>query len=511
MTTRVFTYKNASRKVLSINPVKNWLLRCLFIFIFIAFFVLTFSYGRSTAYGNKTIWNLPLHILKNNSVDDLPGIREKSWLRALVTFSKTDFFFYYGQPKGLHAEILSKYENFLNQESNDRKLPCRIAFMPVPFNRLISDLIDGKGDIAAAGLTVTEKRASSLAFVPMGISEVNEVVVTRKNINNLNKLEDLSNRNVYVLAGSSYVEHLRELNSRLQEEGIKPIKICEADPLLLTEDILEMVNAGIVEITIADDYKASQWSQVLTGLHVHQNLQLHTNGKLGWAVRKSNPKLIRSLRQFSNQVKEGTFLGNLLIQRYYENNHWLQNPLEKADRIKFGKYIPLFKKYGEKYNIDFLAIAAQAYHESRLDHKKKSSRGAVGIMQLLPSTAAGPNVGIPHIENVENNVHAGTKYLVYLRDTYFTDTNIRNHDRLAFAWAAYNAGPSKVKQMREHTKSIGLDPDKWFQNVEYAAADIVGRETVHYVANVYKYYVAYRLVENILENKTSKDEPRCSF
>lgn len=461
-----------------------------------------------TAVDTATALDLSLNpLVSEASIGDLPEIRKRTWLRALVTFSKTDFFFHHGQPKGLHAELLFQYEDFLNQENDGAQLPCRIAFVPVPFNRLIPRVVEGKGDIAAAGLTMTEKRASRVAFVPVGITSVNEVVVVNKEIKGLSRLEDLSGRTVYALAASSYVEHLRELNTRLRAEGKPPVNICEADAFLLTEDILELVNAGVVGITIADDYKARLWSQVLTNLEVHQDLQLHADGKLGWAVRKSNPELLKSLYAFARQVKKGTFMGNLLIRRYYGNTRWIQNPLEKEDRIKFGKYVHLFKKYGKKYEIDYLAIAAQAYHESRLDQTKNSVQGAVGVMQLLPSTAAGPNVGISGIDEVENNIHAGTKYLAFLRDTYFANADMSSQDQLAFSWAAYNAGPTKVQQMRDHAANMDLDPDKWFRNVEHAAADIIGEETVRYVVNVYKYYVAYRLVEDLLENKLSATEP----
>jgi membrane-bound lytic murein transglycosylase MltF len=67
-------------------------------------------------------------------------------------------------------------------------------------------------------------------------------------------------------------------------------------------------------------------------------------------------------------------------------------------------------------------------------------------------------------------------------------------DKALFAFASYNAGPARVQQLRKEAAKRGLDPNVWFQNVEYVAAEKIGQETVTYVSNIYKYYVAYRLI-----------------
>ena len=169
---------------------------------------------------------------------------------------------------------------------------------------------------------------------------------------------------------------------------------------------------------------------------------------------------------------------------------------------KFAHLLKLFEKYGDKYGFDALALAAQGYQESELNQQRKSHRGAVGIMQLLPSTAADKNVGIRDISTEENNIHAGAKYMAFLRDRYFSDPAIKPDDRMAFAWAAYNAGPAKVRKMRAKAKAMGLNPNVWFGNVEIAAGKIVGRETVRYVANIYKYYAAYKLLVELHPDKS---------
>jgi membrane-bound lytic murein transglycosylase MltF len=139
--------------------------------------------------------------------------------------------------------------------------------------------------------------------------------------------------------------------------------------------------------------------------------------------------------------------------------------------------------------------AALAYQESQLDHDKKSHVGAIGIMQLLPTTAADKNVGIADIAELESNIHAGHKYLRFLQDRYFSDPAISTLDRYLFTFAAYNAGPAKVAKIRTEAEAEGLDPNVWFQNVEIIAAKRIGRETVQYVSNIYKYYITYKMAQ----------------
>jgi membrane-bound lytic murein transglycosylase MltF len=148
-----------------------------------------------------------------------------------------------------------------------------------------------------------------------------------------------------------------------------------------------------------------------------------------------------------------------------------------------------------------MLLTALAYQESGLDQSVRSRAGAVGIMQILPSTAADPNVGIADIHLLENNIHAGTRYLAFLRDRYFSGGELDQLNQWLFTLAAYNAGPGRVAQLRREATGLGLDPDEWFDNVELAAARRVGRETVQYVADIYKYYVAYTRIHTKLQEK----------
>jgi membrane-bound lytic murein transglycosylase MltF len=146
------------------------------------------------------------------------------------------------------------------------------------------------------------------------------------------------------------------------------------------------------------------------------------------------------------------------------------------------------------YDFDWLGVAALAYQESRIDQSKRSHAGAVGVMQLLPSTAADRNVGIPNIEKIEDNIHAGVKYIRFIVDRYYAEEPMDRLNKRLFAFASYNAGPAKVARLRREARVMGLDPNVWFRNVEIVAAKRIGRETVQYVSNIYKYYIAYRLI-----------------
>ncbi len=434
--------------------------------------------------------------------EDLDQLRKRGVIRALVTYSQTDFFLDDGYIRGLQADALRAYQEQLNKGVSKAEQRITVKYIPVPFNRLIPALNEGVGDIAAALLTLTPERQQQVLFASGGSMEVNEVVVRHREAAAIESLDQLQGKIVYVLNGSSYAEHLLAYNSSLPDKAL-PITVVEADPRLLSEDILELVNAGVIDYTVIDQYKAELWSQLLKDIHIEQGVIVSAGNQLGWAVRKDNPKLHQSLTAFfKSSAKKGSLLGNMLTKRYLGTTRWIRNPLGKEDRDKLNKLLPLFSRYGQQYGIDPLALAAQAYQESRFDQSLKSHRGAVGIMQLLPSTARDKNVAVDGLEKTENNIHAGAKYLAFLRDRYFSDPAIDQTNRLFFSWASYNAGPGNVRKMRRKAESMGLDKNRWFGHVEVAAARVVGSETVTYVDRIFKYFTAYSLSQRLLMEKS---------
>ena len=254
-----------------------------------------------------------------------------------------------------------------------------------------------------------------------------------------------------------------------------------------------MVNGQLVDATVVDSYKAGYWSAVFPDMVVRDDLVVHAGGGIAWAFPKDSPELGAAVSGFVQGDREGTLVGNVLIDRYMGNLQWVRNSTSESGLDILQPLLDDFRKSGEENDLDPLMLAAQAYQESELDHSRKSHAGAVGIMQIKPSTAADPNVGIDDISAPGDNIRAGARYMRFLMDRYFSADEIPDLQRWIFALAAYNAGPARIQRLRRQAEAEGYDPNMWLDNVEIIAARKIGRETVRYVRNVFKYYVAYQL------------------
>ena len=426
---------------------------------------------------------------------DLDGMRKRRQVRLLVPYSKTFYFVDKGAKQaGVTYDVGRAFEEWLNKREKTKTLKISVVFVPVARERMLSGLLDGTGDIAAGNITITEERAKMVQFSDPFAKDIKEVLVTGPTAAPIATLDDLAGREIHVRRSSSYFEHLASLSKALEVNGLKPIVISELDDELEDEDVMEMVNAGLLPWAVVDEHKAQIWTSVFTKLTVRSDLAVNEGGEIAWAMRKDNPQLLEVVNEFAKTHKIGTTFGNILKKRYLGSDSFVKRSTSTEELEKFQAIAELFKKYGQQYDFDWLMIVAQGYQESQLDQSARSHRGAVGVMQLMPKTAADPAVGIPNIESVDNNIHAGVKYLRTLVDKYLDDPALDRKNRTLMAFAAYNAGPGNLRKFRKLAAESGLDPNVWFHNVEHAAAEIVGRETVQYVANIYKYYVAYRLV-----------------
>jgi membrane-bound lytic murein transglycosylase MltF len=170
----------------------------------------------------------------------------------------------------------------------------------------------------------------------------------------------------------------------------------------------------------------------------------------------------------------------------------VKNALAAGDLNKFKTFYGSFEKYGDAFKIQAALLAAQGYQESRLNQELRSRSGAVGIMQIKQSTASEKEVGVADVAaSADANIHAAAKYLRFLAARYIDDPAVDDQNKVLMALAAYNAGPGSLKRFRAYARQHGLNPNVWFGNVESAAAAIKGYETVQYVSNIYKYYIAY--------------------
>lgn len=434
---------------------------------------------------------------------DFDGMRERRRIRALVTLNKLFYFLDGPTQRGEAYELLKAFETFVNKKVKTPTLGIEVIFIPVERDQLLPRLVDGHGDIAVANLTITKERQKIVDFSDPFLDNVSEVLITGPTAPKISTVDDLSGKEVHVRRSASYFESLTRLNTSFRQRGLREVKIVPADEYLEDADILEMVNASLIPMTIVDSHKAQFWKDIFDHITVHEDVTVNTGGQIAWAFRKGSPKLRAMINEFVAGHKKGTLLGNILYRRYLRDNKWVRNSLADAEVKKFKKTIAYFKKYAGQYDFDWLLVAAQGYQESGLDQGKRSPVGAIGVMQLLPSTAADPNVNIPNIHVLENNIHAGTKYLRFLLDQYFADAKMDKLNQHLFALAAYNAGPARVAELRKEAAKLGLNTNVWFGNVEVVAAKRIGRETVQYVRNIYKYYIAYRLIVDRVEKQAS--------
>ena len=288
-------------------------------------------------------------------------------------------------------------------------------------------------------------------------------------------------------------ENLQKANVRLQKAGKTAIQIKKADKTLNEDDLIQMVNAGLIPATVATKQRAELWSKIFPTLQAHSDVVLASDENTGWVMRKNNPKLKQLADEFISTHGAATSFGNTLLRRYLKNTQWVKNSTSEKEMEKFLATVKLFQKYATEYDFDYLMLAAQGYQESTLNQDRRSPRGAVGIMQVLPKYAAASPINIRNVSTVDGNIHAGVKMLRNIGDTYFKDDGIDSTNRTLLVFAAYNAGPNRIIGLRKKASAMGLNPNVWFSNVELAAGQEIGQETVTYVGNIYKYYVAYKL------------------
>ena len=437
---------------------------------------------------------------------DFGAMVKRRVIRVGVTFNRTHYFIDKGQERGITYEALKSFEDDLNTDLKTGNLKVHVVIVPMSRDQLYPALSTGKVDMVAAMVTVRPELEKLVAFSEPTRTNVSQVVVTGPGAPAIATVDDLAGQEVFVRKASAYHETLTQLNGQLKSRGKPAVVINEAPDVLEDDDVLEMVNAGLAPITVVDDYLAEFWSQVFTNIKVHPDLAVRSGGSLAVAFRKENPQLREEANEWIRKHGKGDAFRNTIDRRYLQNTKYAKNAAAEAERQKLRKVVELFKKYGTQYHLDYLLMAAQGYQESTLDQNVKSPVGAIGVMQVMPPTGKELNVG--DITEVEPNIHAGVKYMRFMMDQYFKDEPMDRLNKGLMTFASYNAGPGRVRQLRRETEKRGLDPDVWFGNVERVASERIGRETVTYVSNIYKYYVTYRLISAQMDQRAAvKTDP----
>jgi membrane-bound lytic murein transglycosylase MltF len=436
---------------------------------------------------------------------DLDEMVKRRVVRIGVTFNRTFYFVDKGVQRGMSYEYGQLVEERLNKYlKTGTGNKVHVFFVPLPREMLLPALLEGRVDLVAAQVTVRPELRKLVDFTNPTRMNVSEILVTGPGAPAIASVEDLSGKRVFAREKSSYYESLVTLNEKFKAQGRPPVAIEAAPQNLEDDDLLEMVNAGLIPAMVVDSYLANFWRKVFPNLDVHEDVAVRTGGTLAIPIRKSSPKLSAALNRFMGTYGLGTAFGNQIERKYLVSTAYAKSATSAAERQKFLAIVDLFHKYSDKYNLDFLLMAAQGYQESQLNQEARSQVGAVGIMQVMPATGKELNVG--DITKVEANIHAGVKYVRTMIDTQFKNEPMNALNKGLFAFAAYNAGPGKVRQLRKEAEKRGLDPNVWFGNVEQIASERIGRETVTYVANIYKYYIAYRLLfEEVERRRTAKE------
>ncbi|HLO80287.1 MAG TPA: transporter substrate-binding domain-containing protein [Chitinophagaceae bacterium] len=423
---------------------------------------------------------------------DLDSMISRRRIRALVAYNHLYYYIDGKERRGVAFEVLNRFEHSLNEQLKLKTNGVKIIFIPVNRSQVIPLLRNGYGDLAYAGMTVTEERKKIVDFSTPTITGLKEIVVGGPASPKLNSLADLAGKEIYLHAGTNYEAIVKRLSDSLKRSGLHPIIIKPVDPYLESEDILEMVSAGVIPYTAIVEDIAALWSNVIDSLTLYNQIPLATNISYAWVIRKNSPKLKAAADQFLEKNAKGTMMGNMMYNKYVKSTNLLPDMHSKKTIAQVKALRSTFQNYSTRFKLDWLLCVAQGYQESGLNQDKVSHMGAVGIMQVLPPTAAGKPINISNVDITDNNIHAGVKYMRFLIDKYFNDPDIDILNRHLLALAAYNAGPARVAQLRKIAKEKGLNPNLWFDNVEIIAAQEIGRETVQYVSNIYKFYASYR-------------------
>lgn len=427
--------------------------------------------------------------------DDFDVMLERRAIRFHVPYSRSLFFVDKGREHGLAAYQIRDFERWINKKYAKQldKRPITVFIVAATRDTLRNSLLEGYADVAVGNIKVLDELQKDVDFVAPDETAVStEILVTGPASPAIESIDDLAGKTMHIRKVSSYYLSVTALNEHFRKLGKPEIKITLVPDALEDEDMLEMLNAGLLQAIVVDDWKAKAWAQVLPEVKLHEHIVLRPKTKVGWAIRKQSPKLAAELNEYYTKfAKAHGSMGTRLKREYMPKVKTLHNALAHEDQRRFEKLIDYFRKYGEHYKFDPLMLAAQGYQESRLNQYAKSSVGAVGVMQLMPAT--GKELKVGDIRQVESNIHAGAKYMDQLMAKSFSDAKFDEQNHTLFAFASYNAGPGNISKMRKLAEKRGLDPNQWFNNVEIVTAEKIGMETTTYVRNIYKYYAAYRL------------------
>ncbi|NOZ54943.1 MAG: transporter substrate-binding domain-containing protein [Gammaproteobacteria bacterium] len=420
---------------------------------------------------------------------DLADIKQRKVLRVLTRNNAATYFLWRGELMGFEYELAREFA---------KSLGVRLEMIIVPTrSELMQWLKDGKGDMIAASMTIPQEAAPSGVRYSRSYHNVSEMVVTRIDDKSIETVDDLAGRNIYVRSSSSY---WKTLSNSLNNGGA--FTLTAVPETLETENIIAKVASGDYDLTVSDRHILDielAWRD-----DIKAAIQIGPSVSHGWVMREDSPALLKAVNQFIKKEYKGLFY-NIIRKKYFQQPRTIKKRLEqRVDHLTNGQLSPydeLIKTRSTEYDFDWRMVVAQMFQESRFDPQAKSWAGALGLMQIMPRTAK--ELGIEHLDDPAQSIHAGIKYLAWLRDRF--EPELAVNERMWFVLAAYNAGVGHVRDARRLAKQKGWESDRWFDHVEQAMlllsqrkyaksarhGYVRGIEPVKYVRDISNRYNAY--------------------
>lgn len=420
-------------------------------------------------------------------VADLPELKTRGRLRMITTNNAATYFLWRGELLGFEYELGKRFA-----ESQDLRLEVIVARN---HDDMLPMLLAGEGDFVAAFLVPTEARKAQGVSFTRPYHFASEVIVGRADEPDITDLAAIAGRSIAVRRSSAYWTHLENL----RETRPLDVDIVQAPADMETQEIIAGVADDRFDLTLADSHILAiemTWRDDIKALFNTGDEQPHA-----WAVHPDNTELLAAMNTYIRQTYRSLYY-NLSYAKYFEEPRYMRT--EPAALIGPGRLSPydeFARAYGERYGFDWRLLVAQMYEESRFDPEARSWMGARGLMQVLPRTAK--EFGFADLDDPETGIHAGVRYLDWVRDRF--PKRLTPGDRAWFALAGYNAGHGHVRDARRLARELGLDADRWFGSVEQAMLRLAepeyarrarhgyvrGSEPVEYVRSIRQRYQAY--------------------
>ena len=379
---------------------------------------------------------------------DLASIRRAGVLKVLVNQSRNSSGEVKGEPIGVEYRRLRAFEQYLNSRSpSARNLTLKL--IPKPKDQLLAALQRGEGDLVAPGELLPAHdglQVSPSAPVRADAAGAGGAQGNRR----YTRLEQLSGRTIPLPAGSAAEGAIELVNQRLAQRRMAPIRIEKLDASLAVEDVMEMVQAGILGFTVVEQPIAERWAKVLPKLRVDRHLVLDNRADMAWYVRRDASTLRATIDRFLADYRAPADQ-DVAFQRVYRRAYKVRNPSARRTASAWKRSVHCC--YARQSSMDWLALAAVAYKESHLNPKARGSGGASGLMQITP--AAARSVGVGNVHDKDSNVLAASRYLTKIRKQFFSSKHLDERERLAFTLAAYNMGPERVQNLRTQARRRG--------------------------------------------------------